>query len=231
MAGSLDFNFNPGPLETQSASLQILDFTSNGELAGDCPCGTGDVSGQLPATLTFDNLAGFNDYFDHFTFGMTISFGLSLYGPALSAPDGLSSSGSRLAFSVFSDAAGTLPALTTDTTDGFAFTVDVNLDGTTTVTNSSAQTTIAPFGSPTPEPASWTEMALAIGVWLMFRFRRRCYLLESYGSRGTRADQGVRPTGGVCFRLLACRARLTACRSAARRRGQAKAYPTKPCGV
>jgi hypothetical protein len=28
-AGSLDFNFNPGPLVTQSASLQILNFTSD----------------------------------------------------------------------------------------------------------------------------------------------------------------------------------------------------------
>jgi hypothetical protein len=195
MAGSLDFNFNPGPLETQSASLQILDFTSNGALAGICPCGTGDVSGQLSAALTFDNLAGFNDYFDHFTFRMTISFDLSLYGPALSASDRLSTSGSRLAFSVFSDAAGTLPALTTDTTDGFAFTVDVNLDGTTTVTNSSAQTTITPVGNSTPEPVSWAETALAIGVWIMLRFRRRCYLFESNGSRATRADRGVRPTG------------------------------------
>src|ERR1700723_896511 len=61
-AGSLDFNFNPGPLVTQAASLQILGFTSNGTLAGDCPCGTGDASGQLPATLIFDNGTGFSDY-------------------------------------------------------------------------------------------------------------------------------------------------------------------------
>ena len=38
-AGSLDFNFNPGPLVTQAASLQILSFTSDGSLAGDCPYG------------------------------------------------------------------------------------------------------------------------------------------------------------------------------------------------
>jgi hypothetical protein len=54
-AGSLDFNFNPGPLVTQSASLQILNFTSNGSLVncaaniqGFCP--SGDVSGTLPGT-------------------------------------------------------------------------------------------------------------------------------------------------------------------------------------
>src|SRR5580704_14474617 len=52
--GSLDFNFNPGSLVTQSASLQILSFTSNGTLAGS-PELTGDASGALPGTLTFDN--------------------------------------------------------------------------------------------------------------------------------------------------------------------------------
>jgi len=143
--GSLDFNFKPGPLVTQAASLQIFGFASDGTLAGgSCltggPCLTGDASGgPLPATLTFHNGTGFNDYFGDFTFGSTISFQVSLYGPALSSPDGVSTSGSKFAFSMFSDAAGTIPALTTDTTDGFAFTVDVNLDGTTTVTNFSSR--------------------------------------------------------------------------------------------
>src|SRR5580658_8609026 len=81
-AGSLDFNFDPGPLVTQFAQLQILGFTSDGMLAGACPCITGDVSGQLPSTLTFDNGTPFNDYFDDFTYGSTISFAVSLYGPA-----------------------------------------------------------------------------------------------------------------------------------------------------
>jgi hypothetical protein len=33
-AGSLDFQFNPGPLVTQAASLQVLDFMTDGSLAG-----------------------------------------------------------------------------------------------------------------------------------------------------------------------------------------------------
>jgi hypothetical protein len=50
-AGSLDFQFNPGPLVTQAASLQILSFASNGSLAGS-PSLTGDVTGgPMPATL------------------------------------------------------------------------------------------------------------------------------------------------------------------------------------
>jgi hypothetical protein len=172
--GSLDFNFNPGPLVTQFAQLQILGFTSDGTLAGACPCGTGDVMGQLPSTLTFDNGTGFNDYFDDLTYGTTITFAVSLYGPALSSPDGTSTSGSTFAFSMFSDPAGMTPVLTGDTTDGFAFTVDVNLDGSTTVTNSSAQTGVAQAGtSAVPEPGTLALSGTALIFLAISGCRRR----------------------------------------------------------
>jgi hypothetical protein len=169
-AGSLDFQFNPGPLVTQAASLQILNFSSPGSLAGS-PVLSGDVAGALPSTLTFDNGQGLNDYFEGFKYGSTLSFEVSLDGPALSSPDGTATSGSTFAFIMFSNAAGTIPALTTDTTNGFAFTIDVNLDGTTTVTNSSAQTTVVPVTAAIPEPGSLPLMAVSIGLWLAFAFR------------------------------------------------------------
>jgi hypothetical protein len=179
IAGSLDFNFNPGPLVTQAASLQIIGFTGDGTLAGDCPCGTGDVSGQLPANLTFDNGTAFNDYFDDFTFGSTLSFNVSLYGLALSSPDGVSTSGSTFAFSMFSDQAGTVPALTRDTTDGFAFTVDVNLDGTTTVSNFSPEASISTV-STVPEPSSFLLIATFIALMgMLLRFKRRARHMPS----------------------------------------------------
>ncbi len=161
-AGSLDFNFNPGPLVTQAASLQVLSFSGNGSLAGS-PSLIGDVSGALPATVAFDNGSGFNDYFEGFTYGSTLAFRVYLYGPALSSPDGTSTSGSTFAFSMFSDAAGTIPVLTTDTVNGFAFTVDVNLDGTTTVTNFSPETSVNPV-SAVPEPSSVVLMGTAIAL-------------------------------------------------------------------
>jgi hypothetical protein len=177
--GSLDLNFNPGPLATQFAALQILDFTSDGTLSGNCPCGTGDVNGQLPSTVTFDNGSGFNDYFDDFTFGTTISFDVSFYGPALSAPDGVSTSGSTFAFSMFSDSAGSIPTLTTDAADGFALTVGVNLDGTTTVTNFSSETVVTSLAtvSAVPEPNTLQLAILWIGFWLAVRLRMLRWLV------------------------------------------------------
>jgi PEP-CTERM motif len=105
-------------------------------------------------------------YFEGFTYGSTLSFQVSLFGPALSSPDGKSTSGSTFAFSMFSDAAGTMPVLTSDTVNGFAFTVDVNLDGSTTVTNSSAQTTVVPATGPppVPEPGSLALLGTAIAL-------------------------------------------------------------------
>jgi len=140
--GSLDFNFNPGPLVSQSALVQILDLV--GGSAAEGPVLTGDATGALPGTISLDNGTGFNDYFQQFTYGSRLAFNVYLYGPALSAPDGLSSSGSTFAFSMFSDAAGTLPALTADVTDGFAYVVNVNLDGSTTVTNYIVNSAAAP---------------------------------------------------------------------------------------
>jgi hypothetical protein len=165
-SGSLDFNFDPGPLVTQAASLQVSGFASEGTLAGG-PTLTGDVTGALPGTLTFDNATGFNDYFEGFTFGTNLHFDVSLYGPALSSPDGTSTSGSTFAFSMFSNAAGTIPALTTDTTEGFAIKVDVNLDGTTSVTNFSAPTSV----SPVPEPSGLALLGTALAGFGALQFR------------------------------------------------------------
>jgi hypothetical protein len=169
MAGALDFQFNPGPLVTQAASLQILNFASNGALAAN-PALTGDVAGTLPGTLTFNNSTAFNDYFTGFTYGSALSFEARLDGPALSSPDGVSASGSTFAFSMFSDAAGTIPALTTNAA-GFAFTIDVNLDGTTSLTNYSSQTTVVPITSAIPEPS--TLALLGVGVIGLGIMRRR----------------------------------------------------------
>jgi hypothetical protein len=168
--GSLEFQFNPGPFLTQDADLQILNFSSDGTL-DPLALGTqtiGDVSGTLPGTLTFNNGSFFNDYFENFTYGSTLTFVASFYGPALTSPDGISGSGSSFAFGMFSDPDGTIPALTTDTLNGFAVTTDVNLDGTTSTDIFSSQTSV----SAVPEPSCLLLTGLGIlGLFAMSRCR------------------------------------------------------------
>lgn len=167
-SGSLDFNFNPGTFGSQAASVQIVNFSSDGSLGTAIL--TGDASGALPSTVTFDNGTPFNDYFQTFKFGSTLSFGVSLYGPALSSPNGTAKSGSTFAFSMFSNAAGTVPVLTSNTSTGFAYVVNVNLDGTTSAT--SFITNIA------PEPSSWFLVGMPIALGALF-FRRNSRSVSS----------------------------------------------------
>jgi hypothetical protein len=61
-----------------------------------------------------------------------------------------------------------MPALTTNTTEGFAFTIDVNLDGTTTVTNFSPQTSVVPATGPPAIPGTLSLMAAGFGIWAVF---------------------------------------------------------------
>lgn len=168
--GSLDFNFNPGPLLAQPARVQIIAFGGSGTLMPPATL-TGDASGSLPATVTLDNGAFFNDYFEGIRFGSTLNFGISLSGPALSSPNGTATSGSSFAFSLFSDPAGTVPALTSDLADGFGYVVEVNLDGSTTVTDYLT----APVAS--PEPAT-LFLVLGLLALLLTSPWLRCRLLR-----------------------------------------------------
>ena len=128
--GFLDWSFAPGN-DSQSAVVTISSFSTAASLNG-APMASGGVSGILPGNLTFDNSTQFNDYFQAFTYTGTIAFSLAFSGPALTVPDGTSSSGSTFGFAMF-DASGSNPLLTSDP-NGNAFTIDVNLDGSTRVT-------------------------------------------------------------------------------------------------
>jgi hypothetical protein len=123
--------------------------------------------------VTFDNGTAFNDYFEGFTFDSSLMFDVRIYGPAVNSPDETSTSGSTFAFSMFSDAAGTIPTLTSDLSDGFAATIDVNLDGTTTVTNFSSQTSIGSPVSVVPEPSSLLLLGTEVALAACFLRKRR----------------------------------------------------------
>lgn len=163
-SGFLDFDFAPGN-DSQSAFVSIDGFSPGGSLTG-VPQVNGGVIGTLPGTLTIDNSTGFNDYFQAFNFGTSLQFVLTFEGPALTAPDGTSTSGSTFAFGMF-DSTGNNPLLTTDP-NGNTFTVDVNLDGGTTVTtfasDGNGDPPAATITAATPEPSYFPLVALLLAV-------------------------------------------------------------------
>ncbi|MCZ2146897.1 MAG: NF038129 family PEP-CTERM protein [Bryobacterales bacterium] len=163
-SGWLDFQFNPGPVSSQSAFVTIGAFAPGGNLTG-FPGTSRSTSGTLPSTVTINNSTAFNFYFQTFNFGPQITFLVTLDGPALQTPDGTSASGSTFGFAMFANDQMT-PLLTSDP-NGFAVTIDVNLNGTTTVTNFSTATSVSAI----PEPAS---LALAgAGLLLLFGLKSR----------------------------------------------------------
>ena len=130
-SGNLDLQFNPGTLPgTQLATATVQGFTSDGTLGSATL--TGDVTGALPGTLSFDNQTVFNDDFQAIVFGDSIQFDLVLSGPAVLTPDGISTSGSSFGIGLW-DSTGFSPLLTSDP-NGFAGIVNVNLDGSGTTT-------------------------------------------------------------------------------------------------
>lgn len=163
-SGSLDFQFNPGPLVTQAATVKILGFTG-GSFIGT-PATTSSVSGgPLPAAVTIANTGAFNDYFQDFHYGNAISFTLDFGGPAITAPNGISTSTSLFTFSTFSDTAGVVPVLTADP-NGVAATVTVNLNGTL------AAIAVSPDVQILPEPGSLWLLSGALAAFAAIRFVR-----------------------------------------------------------
>jgi hypothetical protein len=202
--GSVDINFNPGPSSTQAALVQISGFSSDGMLAENCPCGTGDVSGQLTGIVTIGNSTGFNDYFDGFLYGTILVFDVTFSGPAITTPDGTSTSGSSLVFSMFSDPAGTIPALTTDAVNGFALRTDLNPDGTVTLINFSPQITITAPASPVPEPSTLLSTLTMLALAVFVAHRRKSRLLPRWETQVdfARFGRGAHATGSLPIRVF-----------------------------
>ena len=83
----------------------------------------------MPGALTLDNGTAFNDAFQGFTFGDSFGLNLTLSGPAIDSPGG--TTGSAFALSLYA-ADGITPLLTTDP-NGSVATIDLNANGTASV--------------------------------------------------------------------------------------------------
>jgi hypothetical protein len=170
-SGYLDFSLLPSAFDSQLATAQVLNFGTDGTVSANAPVLTGDASGMLPGTLTLDNATSYNDYFQDFTFGNSLSFDLLLDGPALESPDGTSTGGSTFTFGMY--AGDQVTPLLSTSPNGEALDVNVNLDGT-----ASYITYPAAAGQPSavqvvPEPASLTLLVSGAFGLLMFRKRSK----------------------------------------------------------
>jgi hypothetical protein len=145
----------------------------------------GAVTGSLlPGPLAINNTAALNDLLENITFGDTLSFTLTLSGPAVTFPDS-ALPGSSFALSLYD--ANFNPLLTTDPA-GTLVTVDLNPDGSTSAFNFPSDTSGgAPAGdavlqsSTVPEPASF--LLLACGVVCLGAYRMRTQLMNFYRSK------------------------------------------------
>jgi hypothetical protein len=179
-AGYIDLQFNPSSFATQAANAAVTTFSSDGTLdifGDDSFDGTsGDVAGTLPGTVSFDNGTATNEYTQGMTFGNTISFNVDLSGQAIDLPNG---DGGGSFFLTFYDPSG--DTLLTNSSNGAAFEVDINPDGSTTATaypnadgGPSVVTYVGPTDvTPTPEPSM--VLLLAGGLAVMAAFRRRTW--------------------------------------------------------
>jgi hypothetical protein len=174
-SGFLDFQFTPEASTSQAAIARMSNFNADGGALVfnlNSPQVTGDVlGGPLPAPLTFSNATAVNEVFQQFTFGSLFSFVLSLSGPALSSPNG-TAAGSTFGVGLF-DSSGQIAILTNQASGtGFAGTVDVNLDGTTTATSfptGSGGPPVVTFQA-LPEPG--TMLLLGLGAAGVFMLRK-----------------------------------------------------------
>lgn len=163
--GSVDFQFNPGA-DSQAAMVLISNFSTDGSFARTQQ-DTGDVmGGPITSPIMINNTLADNEDFETFTFGNSLKFDLTFSGPAVNAPNGTSLSTSVFTFSIFSDPAGTIPALTSNP-NGNVATATVNLDGSVTPVSLSPYVAV-------PEPGyAWLVAGaiLLLGAWRRLRQR------------------------------------------------------------
>ncbi len=164
--GSLDFQFNPGVGTFQSATVQASGFVGGVYGGSQTIFGSGVSGGPIPTALSITNVGGQdNEVLDSYTFANSLTFTLNFSGPAITAPSGSDTAGSLFAFSIFSDAAGTIPTLTTDP-NGIALTISLSDQGAL------SSNIISPELRITPEPSSFALLFAPL-VWLTAAALRR----------------------------------------------------------
>jgi hypothetical protein len=168
--GSLDFALDPGAGSDQSLTALVSGFLSDGSYGGS-QSATGDVTGGPVITgnpLTLNSTFADNDDLETFTYGNTLSFKVDLSGPALSAPDGLATSPYEFIFSTYSDAAGTVPVLTSDP-NGISGGITISPEAVIDAGAISSELSVVA----TPEPSMLCLLGGALALFAGVRHKKR----------------------------------------------------------
>jgi hypothetical protein len=177
--GYIDLQFNPSSFTKQLASAGVVNFSSDGTLQPADPNNgtTGNVLGMLPGTVTLTNQQNRNEYTESLLFGQTLSFTLSLTGPALLNPNGQDVGTFTMDFL---DSNGNYLFTADPLNDVPVFTVDVSPNGTTDASvyaSGGNGPPVVSFSGPTtgvPEPSSVLLVSpplLALALMMKRRFR------------------------------------------------------------
>jgi hypothetical protein len=154
-AGGLEFALNPGVSPFDPATAAIDGFVSDGTLTGAEP-DLGDVTGTLPGEVLINNTDFQNDHLEDFTFGSFFDVFVTLDIPIVS---GNAVGGSSFVFYL-------LDNTNSPVTGGPIVEVDLNTDGSQTITNNLPTDTNF---SQVPEPTT----LLLVGSGLLGLLRRR----------------------------------------------------------
>jgi hypothetical protein len=181
-AGSLDFALDPGAGSDQSLTATVFDFLSNGSYDGTQTLTGNATGGPVIAGSTLTLLANTttadNDDLETFTYGDTLSFKVDLSGPALTAPDGLATSPYEFIFSTYSDAAGTIPVLTSDP-GGASGLINISPEAVLSPSEISPEVGIVA----SPEPHVLWMLCCALAIFGGVRYLRRRSQLASQRAR------------------------------------------------
>jgi hypothetical protein len=168
--GSIDFQFNPGPGAMQLGMMTISNIAEDGGSFAGVQQDFGSVSGgPVPNSLLFTSAFADNEDFETFNFGQSLTFLVDLGGAAVNAPNGLSTGSITGYFSIFSNTAGTTPALGSNPM-GIAAEFSISPNGGVTSEFLSPDVNVA------PEPGSLWLVGGVLAVVGAWGIRRRRFI-------------------------------------------------------
>ncbi len=130
--GFLDFQFNPGSVPgAQPATATVTNLASDGGTLADAHTTGGDASVNSSGSIVLNNTHSLNFVTRGFTAGSSLSFDVTVTGPAVTGPDN-GSFGSTFSLLLLA-ADGITPRLTTDSS-GATLLIDLAPDGSTRFT-------------------------------------------------------------------------------------------------